>query len=50
MRMKKNRAVAVVVVMALFLGLLTFTAAVGFDPQGRALQETLPQVLTWRAE
>ncbi len=34
MRMKKNRAVAVVVVMALFLGLLTFTAAVGFGPTG----------------
>ena len=34
MGMKKNRAVAVVVVMALFLGLLTFTAAVGFGPTG----------------
>ena len=32
--MKKNRAIAVVVVMALFLGLLTFTAAVGFGPTG----------------
>lgn len=32
--MKKNRAIAVVVIMALFLGLLTFTAAVGFGPTG----------------
>ena len=32
--MKKNRAIAVVVVMALFLGLLTFTAAIGFGPTG----------------
>lgn len=32
--MKKNRAIAVVIVMALFLGLLTFTAAVGFGPTG----------------
>ena len=32
--MKKNRAMAVVVVMALFLGLLTFTAAIGFGPTG----------------
>lgn len=34
MQMKKNRAIAVVVIMALFLGLLTFTAAVGFGPTG----------------
>ncbi|MEE0418890.1 MAG: protein translocase subunit SecD [Lachnospiraceae bacterium] len=32
--MKKNKAIAVVIVMALFLGLLTFTAAVGFGPTG----------------
>ena len=32
--MKKNRAIAIVVIMALFLGLLTFTAAVGFGPTG----------------
>lgn len=32
--MKKNKAIAVVVVMALFLGLLTFTTAVGFGPTG----------------
>ncbi len=32
--MKKNRAIAVVVVMALFLGLLTFTATIGFGPTG----------------
>lgn len=32
--MKKNKALAVVIVTALFLGLLTFTAAVGFGPTG----------------
>jgi len=32
--MKKNRAIAVVVAIGLFLGLLTFTAAVGFGPTG----------------
>lgn len=32
--MKKNKAIAVVVIMALFLGLLTYTAAVGFGPTG----------------
>ena len=32
--MKKNKAIAIIVVMALFLGLLTFTAAVGFGPTG----------------
>lgn len=32
--MKKNKAIAVVIVTALFLGLLTFTAAVGFGPTG----------------
>lgn len=32
--MKKNKAIAVIIVMALFLGLLTFTAAVGFGPTG----------------
>lgn len=32
--MKKNKAIAVVIVMALLLGLLTFTAAVGFGPTG----------------
>lgn len=32
--MKKNKAIAVVIVMALFFGLLTFTAAVGFGPTG----------------
>ncbi len=30
----RNKAIAVVIVMALFLGLLTFTAAVGFGPTG----------------
>ena len=34
--MKKNKALAVVIVTALFLGLLTFTAAVGFGPTGTA--------------
>ena len=32
--MKKNKAIAVVIVTALFLGLLTFTAAIGFGPTG----------------
>lgn len=32
--MKKNKAIAVLVCMALLLGLLTFTAAVGFGPTG----------------
>ena len=32
--MKKNRAIAVVVVVILFLGLLTFTTVVGFGPTG----------------
>ena len=32
--MKKNRAVAVIVCMVLFLGLLTFTSVVGFGPTG----------------
>lgn len=32
--MKKNKAIAVVVVIGLILGLLTFTAAVGFGPTG----------------
>ena len=32
--MKKNKAIGVVVAIALFLGLLTYTAAVGFGPTG----------------
>ena len=32
--MKKNKAIGVVVVIALFLGLLTYTTAVGFGPTG----------------
>lgn len=36
--MKKNKALAVVIVTALFLGLLTFTAAVGFGPTGTWLR------------
>ena len=32
--MKKNKAIAVVVIIGLFLGLLTFTTAVGFGPTG----------------
>ena len=32
--MKKNKAIGVVVAIALFLGLLTYTTAVGFGPTG----------------
>ncbi len=32
--MKKNKAIGVVVAIALFLGLLTYTTAVGFRPTG----------------
>ncbi|MDO5422915.1 MAG: protein translocase subunit SecD [Eubacteriales bacterium] len=32
--MKKNKAIAVLICMVLFLGLLTYTAAVGFGPTG----------------
>ena len=32
--MKKNKAIGVVVAIALFLGLLTYTTAVGFEPTG----------------
>ena len=32
--MKKNKAIGVVVAIALFLGLLTYTTAAGFGPTG----------------
>ena len=37
--MKKNKAIAVLVCMALLLGLLTFTAAVGFRPHRNRFSE-----------
>ena len=46
--MKKNKAIAVVIVTALFLGLLTFTAAVGFGPTGTGSAKNIP-VWIWPA-
>lgn len=44
--MKKNKAIGVVVAIALFLGLLTYTTAVGFGPTGTGAAKTSHLVWT----
>ena len=42
--MKKNKAIGVVVAIALFLGLLTYTTAVGFGPTGTGAAKNITPV------